>query len=702
MNSKYLELNPINIQSKIVFLFCLFLLTTTPGFSSENFILKEKSLHTISSKHLQFLEGYNEFIDIDDLENGNWQSKLKNAQSIYNGYWVRIAIKNELPIENIGLYHNENREKKVFVVNSFGVRESNYWKWSINPLIGDDYFFDHLKIRMPINETTVVYDFFRSQPFDRHMGIENGLDRMMIGSWQKLRENVLISLIGPFAFFTPALMLGLYFLFMFFVARGNYIWVALSLFQICAFIFFSMISKSIGFNSVFANEKGVPVFFGGLFLFLTIFFQKSLRINVKYPKFNYLFNFGIIFYIFSIIINLIYSLNWPNQENFDLISFPPDRRGNGIIKIREIFIPFIFLLFSSIVISFLSWREGRSASGYLLLSFLLPFLSIPVAVIAYLFFEGPNWYFWAFTAPTAGFLFLSMFVSFGFSVAAEVNELKQVNFENQVQLNNELEAKVKERTAELVQANNLITDSIQSASAIQSAILPNIEPNNYGFSELVYIWEPRDIVGGDFYWVQKQDNWTALVVADCTGHGIPGAFMTLISTTILNRIASLHDLSNPGHILDKLDELLSQTFKLSTGDSTNFGLDCGVCCFSKKDGILRFAGAKSNLYQKVGKEVKEMKGNKVSLGYDLKEHPIPFKVVETQLDKKSSFYMFSDGITDQVGGEKKLMYGKKRLLQQIRSSATVNTAIEGIMTDLTGYQSNHKRRDDLTLFGFSF
>ena len=100
--------------------------------------------------------------------------------------------------------------------------------------------------------------------------------------------------------------------------------------------------------------------------------------------------------------------------------------------------------------------------------------------------------------------------------------------------------------------------------------------------------------------------------------------------------------------------------------------------------------------------MKEMKGDKVSLGYDLKEHPIPFKVTETQFDEQSSFYMFSDGITDQVGGEKKLMYGKKRLLQQIRSSASVNTAIEGIMTDLTGYQSSHKRRDDLTLFGFSF
>ncbi|MBT7204171.1 MAG: SpoIIE family protein phosphatase, partial [Deltaproteobacteria bacterium] len=152
---------------------------------------------------------------------------------------------------------------------------------------------------------------------------------------------------------------------------------------------------------------------------------------------------------------------------------------------------------------------------------------------------------------------------------------------------------------------------------------------------------------------------TALVVADCTGHGIPGAFMTLISTTILDRIASRHDLSHPDHILDQLDELMSQTFKLNTGDSTSFGLDCGVCCFSREEGILRFAGAKSNLYQKMGEDLREMRGDRVSLGYDSKQHPIPFNVVETSLDEKSSFYLFSDGITDQIGEEKKLMYGKK-------------------------------------------
>ena len=178
--------------------------------------------------------------------------------------------------------------------------------------------------------------------------------------------------------------------------------------------------------------------------------------------------------------------------------------------------------------------------------------------------------------------------------------------------------------------------------------------------------------------------------------------MTLISSTILDRIASLHDLSQPDHLLDQLDELLSQTFKLNRGDITGFGLDCGVCCFSKKERALRFAGAKSNLYQKVGENVREIKGDKVSLGYDFKEHPIPFKVVETSLDEKSSFYMFSDGITDQIGGKKKLMYGKKRLLHQIQSSASVAEAIERIMKDLKGYQADNNRRDDLTLFGFSF
>ena len=110
--------------------------------------------------------------------------------------------------------------------------------------------------------------------------------------------------------------------------------------------------------------------------------------------------------------------------------------------------------------------------------------------------------------------------------------------------------------------------------------------------------------------------------------------MTLISSTILDRIASLNNLSQPDRLLDQLDKLLSQTFKLNKGDSTGFGLVCGVCCFSKKEGILRFAGARSNLYQKVGENVIEMKGDKVSLGYDFKEHPISVSYTHLTLPTK--------------------------------------------------------------------
>ena len=85
--------------------------------------------------------------------------------------------------------------------------------------------------------------------------------------------------------------------------------------------------------------------------------------------------------------------------------------------------------------------------------------------------------------------------------------------------------------------------------------MPKFDHQEHGFEELKYLWMPRDVVGGDFYWVGKKGDWTCLVVADCTGHGIPGAFMTLISTTLLNRVKEIVDLSHPGQILDSLDFL---------------------------------------------------------------------------------------------------------------------------------------------------
>ena len=121
----------------------------------------------------------------------------------------------------------------------------------------------------------------------------------------------------------------------------------------------------------------------------------------------------------------------------------------GLIKFHQFTIPFIILLLFSIVLAFISWRKGSQPSAYLCLSFLLPFLTVPIAVISYLIFNGFNWYFWSVVQPSAGLLFLGMFITFGFSVAQGMNDLKQEYIDKQLELNNELESKVTARTADL-------------------------------------------------------------------------------------------------------------------------------------------------------------------------------------------------------------------------------------------------------------
>ena len=299
-------------------------------------------------------------------------------------------------------------------------------------------------------------------------------------------------------------------------------------------------------------------------------------------------------------------------------------------------------------------------------------------------------------------LFLSMFIIFGLAVAQRMKDFKESALNFQKKVNDELEDKIEERTYELKQANNETKKSIEAASAIQNAILPNIDLKKFGFSQFDYLWEPRDVVGGDFYWIANKDNWTCFVLADCTGHGIPGAFMTLISSTILDRINSIESLNQPKNILNKLDQYLEEALNFKTNKTEiNFGLDAGVCCFSKKYGILRFCGAKMSLYQKNGDIIKEYKGDKKSIGYETKEHPINFRTYEIKHTLNSCFYIFSDGLTDQIGGKNKIMYGKKRTLRQIKKNTYVSSTIKEVTKDFREYQNDETRRDDLTFFGFS-
>ena len=655
----------------------------------------------IPTEHFEYLEGLDNDAPLSALQEGDWNKKIQDIQSYYNGFWVKLSVQNNSNKVDLGIRHWTTFEKKLYAVNSQGIQEFDYIRFNDDSynFIGIDRIQFRYRVTMPISEITTIYSFYRFKPL--HITLSTRHETFSIDTWENLKSQAFLQIMRQIFFYAILIYLFVNSISSFIVTRDlNYFWLS--------FLLFSLVISAIylsGFTLGFRSNPHIgQLIFSCILISIIQFFRNFLNLYSKII--SQLINSLIILHLLIIFYYFMRSFEFPNGEYFtNLEMYPIQPFGIGYVRMILQFVPTVILLFYFTFLSFKFWRSGDRAAGYIIFALTIPVISFgSMAIIinlsqkGYLGLEMIS----LVALPLGGLLLILCPIAINLALEERIKAFKDNAMTNLQSLNTELDDKVRERTLDLQKANNLITDSIQSASAIQSAILPSIEPSHYGFSELVYIWEPRDIVGGDFYWAQQQEDWTALVVADCTGHGIPGAFMTLISSTILDRIASLHDLSQPDRILDQLDELLSQTFKLSAGDSTNFGLDCGVCCFSKKERILRFAGAKSNLYQKVGEEVREMKGDKVSLGYDSKEHPIPFKVIETKLNEHSSFYLFSDGITDQVGGAKNLMYGKKRLLHQIQSSTSVAEAIERIMKDLKSYQAENKRRDDLTLFGFSF
>jgi hypothetical protein len=137
-----------------------------------------------------------------------------------DGYWVRFSTVNNLSTNTIGLSHNYNNEKKLFVINSLGIKEYDFWKSGLNKLITDERIGAQHRLVMPKGELTVVYDFFRNNPVDRFNSKEN-YHRMMIGSWDDLRFREIARFVGRIAFFAPALLFGLYYFFVFLISRGN-------------------------------------------------------------------------------------------------------------------------------------------------------------------------------------------------------------------------------------------------------------------------------------------------------------------------------------------------------------------------------------------------------------------------------------------------------------------------------------------------
>ncbi len=261
---------------------------------------------------------------------------------------------------------------------------------------------------------------------------------------------------------------------------------------------------------------------------------------------------------------------------------------------------------------------------------------------------------------------------------------------------------LKSQNEEIIAKNKNIMDSILCAKNIQEAILPDDKKLNSVFSEAFVFNKARDIVSGDFYWFADRDDVVLIAAVDCTGHGVPAAFLNVMGNSILNQIVYESHVIHPAEVLRELNSRVMKTLKSDTMYvQVEDGMDIGLCMINKVTKKLTFAGAKRPLYFFHNKQLNEVPGDHFPVGGTLFDMNRNYKQHEIQLTDNDLIYLFTDGIVDQFGGErnKKFMYPRLRsiLKQVVDKPLTEQKRV--LETELSRWQGNNEQTDDMLLIG---
>jgi transcriptional regulator with GAF, ATPase, and Fis domain len=271
-----------------------------------------------------------------------------------------------------------------------------------------------------------------------------------------------------------------------------------------------------------------------------------------------------------------------------------------------------------------------------------------------------------------------------------------------------LEEKVRERTTEVIEQkaiieekNKDITDSIKYAKKIQQALMPDKDILKKGFPESFVYYRPKDIVSGDFYWIENfNDEVIVFAAADCTGHGVPGAFMSLICNDLMSQVIKDNHTTSPGKALKAMDEKLRAMLNKSADHSANDGMDLALCAYHPKKKIMQFAGAHRPLLLIRNGELIEYKPSKHSIGGYLTGDKV-FEDHEIQVLAGDSIYILTDGYSDQFGGQNGKKFKFKKLQKLIQSIAHMSMKEQHDLLDesFVSWRGRHEQVDDICVIG---
>ncbi len=255
---------------------------------------------------------------------------------------------------------------------------------------------------------------------------------------------------------------------------------------------------------------------------------------------------------------------------------------------------------------------------------------------------------------------------------------------------------------ELGDKNQQIEQSIVYASKIQEAILPSQKAIQINFPNSFIFYRPRDIVSGDFYWYSAKNGKQIIAAVDCTGHSVPGAFMSMIGNTLLNEIVNEKNLMHPAMILDKLHEGIVNTLNQGRDNDPKDGMDITLCVIDKENKEIEIAAANHSVFIVTGNELQEIEGDIFSIGDEmLLNKVVNFTNHTIFLDDDTTLYMMSDGYQDQFGGENNSKFMKLNLKKILLANQHLSLEEQGKLMawKFDEWRGNNKQIDDVLLIG---
>lgn len=300
------------------------------------------------------------------------------------------------------------------------------------------------------------------------------------------------------------------------------------------------------------------------------------------------------------------------------------------------------------------------------------------------------------------------FLILGFVLLLFVAFLIYRNLKQKQKANNQLQfaySQIEEKSNLLEEKNKEVFDSIKYAKRLQEAILPNNDFIKKLFPESFVFYRPKDIVSGDFYWFEHWGDKKMFAAVDCTGHGVPGAFMSIVGYNLLNQAINEHGLTKPNLILNELNKGITKTLKQTFEDSAvKDGMDISLCSYDEKTNILEYSGAFNSLWLLRDNAIKEIKADKQPVGLFLGEELKSFTNQEIPVKKGDVFYVFTDGYADQFGGPKGKKFKYKQLQNILLANASKSMQEQKTILEnaITSWQGSLEQIDDILIIGVRF